>query len=157
MTADSEAYCDQMVAEARMRDLANQLADKEQERHDLQYDSTGQIKKYSNKNKTSTQDVTVGSGTAGVMTTQIQVEVKGTSDLDEYKRKMKANTDETAALKKQLDDTAKSAQKLKLPMVGSEVRPDLATTKKTSTSNEYNGSLVFACVTSCRVSSLFGC
>ncbi|MDO5395655.1 MAG: phage tail tape measure protein [Bacteroidales bacterium] len=46
LIGNSEAYCRQMVIEARTRTLANQIAQKEQERHDLIYNKDGSIKRY---------------------------------------------------------------------------------------------------------------
>ena len=46
LIGNSEAYCKQMVLEARTRTLANQIAQKEQERHDLIYNKDGSIKRY---------------------------------------------------------------------------------------------------------------
>lgn len=51
LISNSEAYCRQMVIEARTRMLANQIAEKEQETHDLIYDENGNKRKYSTARK----------------------------------------------------------------------------------------------------------
>lgn len=49
LTANSEAYCRQMVIEARTRILADRIAKKEQENHEILYNDDGSRRKYSNK------------------------------------------------------------------------------------------------------------
>lgn len=46
LTANSEAYCRQMVLEARTRKLASQIAEKDQKIHDLIYDEKGEKRHY---------------------------------------------------------------------------------------------------------------
>jgi hypothetical protein len=56
LTANSQAYCEQMVIEARQRMLANQIADAEQANHDIRYDNSGKLKKYSTERETRDED-----------------------------------------------------------------------------------------------------
>lgn len=53
---NSEAYCRQMVIEARMRQLANQIAEKEAENHSIIYDDKGNKRRYSRKRETEIID-----------------------------------------------------------------------------------------------------
>ena len=46
LISNSEAYCRQMVIEARTRNIANQISQKEQEIHDTLYDSNGKRRMY---------------------------------------------------------------------------------------------------------------
>lgn len=48
LVANSETYCRQMVLEARTRQLANQIAEKEQQKHDIIYNPDGTKKRYDN-------------------------------------------------------------------------------------------------------------
>lgn len=48
LVANSETYCKQMVLEARTRQLANQIAEKEQQKHDIIYNPDGTKKRYDN-------------------------------------------------------------------------------------------------------------
>lgn len=51
LVANSEAYCRQMVIEAETRRLANQIAEKEEQRHSIVYDEKGNKKMYSTERK----------------------------------------------------------------------------------------------------------
>lgn len=47
LTANSEAYCNQMINEITIRNLANQAADLQQQRYDYTHDKNGRTKKFS--------------------------------------------------------------------------------------------------------------
>ena len=51
LTANSKAYCNQMINEITIRNLANQAADLQQQRYDYTHDKNGRPKKFSVKNK----------------------------------------------------------------------------------------------------------
>lgn len=51
LTANSEAYCNQMLNEITIRKLANQAADLKQRRYDYTHDENGRTKKFSAENK----------------------------------------------------------------------------------------------------------
>lgn len=51
LTANSEAYCNQMINEIRLRELANQAANLIKQQHDIKYDENGKLRKYSGKIK----------------------------------------------------------------------------------------------------------
>lgn len=51
LTANSKAYCDQMINEITIRNLANQAADLQQQRYDYTHDKNGRTKKFSAKNQ----------------------------------------------------------------------------------------------------------
>lgn len=51
LTANSEAYCNQMINEITIRKLANQAADLKQRRYDYAHDENGRTKKFSAENK----------------------------------------------------------------------------------------------------------
>ena len=51
LTANSKAYCDQMINEITIRNLANQAADLQQKRYDATHDSNGKTKKFSTADK----------------------------------------------------------------------------------------------------------
>lgn len=53
LTANSKTYCDQMINEIRIRNLANQAAKLQQERKDIKYNPDGSLKKYSDRVDTS--------------------------------------------------------------------------------------------------------
>ena len=51
LTANSKAYCDQMINEITIRNLANQAADLQQQRYDYTHDENGRTKKFSTENQ----------------------------------------------------------------------------------------------------------
>lgn len=51
LTANSKAYCNQMINEITIRNLANQAADLKQQRYDYAHDKNGRTKKFSTENK----------------------------------------------------------------------------------------------------------
>lgn len=51
LTANSKTYCDQMINEITIRNLANQAADLQQQRYDYSHDKNGRTKKFSTENK----------------------------------------------------------------------------------------------------------
>lgn len=51
LTANSKAYCNQMINEITIRNLANQAADLQQQRYDYSHDKNGRTKKFSAENK----------------------------------------------------------------------------------------------------------
>lgn len=51
LTANSKAYCNQMINEITIRNLANQAADLQQQRYDYSHDKYGRTKKFSAENK----------------------------------------------------------------------------------------------------------
>lgn len=134
LTADSAAYCQQMVVEARTRMLANQIAQKEQENHDLRYNSDGSTKRYHTARETRTVasgQVDAGDGT--ILTTYSTEQVAGSSELDKAQAKVKSNTAAIGSLKKQMQEAAAEAAKINIPILGSSEKPDLSTPKKTKT------------------------
>lgn len=51
LTANSKTYCDQMINEITIRNLANQAADLQQQRYDYTHDKNGKVKKFDNRDK----------------------------------------------------------------------------------------------------------
>lgn len=51
LTANSKTYCDQMINEITIRNLANQAADLQQQRYDYTHDKNGRTKKFSTENQ----------------------------------------------------------------------------------------------------------
>ena len=130
LTADSAAYCDQMIAEARTRSLANQIAQKEQENHDLLYDNNGKKRRYSKKRET--EEIQTGQyAVAGTVVTTTQThEIAGSSELEKASKLVKDNEMAIRNLRRQMQQTAEDAKNIKLPVTGSKTRPDLSTAGK---------------------------
>ena len=121
LTANSKAYCRQLEIEARMRTLANGIATREQEIHDIIYDETGRRRMYSTQNQTREERVAVGGGSmAGTATTTVRVEVQGTSDMDKAKARIREAKDELASMRQQMEQLSGELSGLKMPMTGAD-------------------------------------
>ena len=124
LVANSEAYCRQMVIEARTRMLANQIAQKEQETHDLIYDDSGKKRKYSTKRTEKTRAITMPSS-AGAYTQYVGTgEYYHDSDLDKANEAIAANNAAVANLRNQMKEAAEDAAKINFRAKGKFERPD---------------------------------
>lgn len=124
LIANSEDYCRQMVIEAKTRRLANQIAEKEADTHNLIYDDKGNKKKYSTQR--STRLVTTGQIDAGdgkIIPTYSTEEIVGTSELEKVNQQIKDNKQTIADLQKQMRDAVAEASKLDFKVKGSSTRP----------------------------------
>ena len=129
LISNSDAYCRQMVIEARTRMLANQIAEKEQETHDLIYDDAGKKRRYS-----TVRDVeqyisgyytpTSSGGGGGPQPQYSQREIPGTSDLDKANAAIRANNAAVANLRSQMTSVAEEAAQITFSVRGSNTRPD---------------------------------
>jgi len=63
LTAKSEVYCKQLMYEAEIRQLANRAAEIDQQKHDIQYNEDGTLKKYDTAKKRTIKGFTYGSTT----------------------------------------------------------------------------------------------
>lgn len=121
---NSDAYCRQMVIEARTRMLANQIAEKEQKIHDLKYDETGKARKYSKKRETRTVGRVDDAGSYAEGNVSFEkVEVEGTSDLEKATAEVKKERAAVSDLENQMRGLFKDAASIKMPVVGSTIRP----------------------------------
>lgn len=125
LISNSEAYCRQMVVEARTRMLANQIAQKEQETHDLLYNDDGSRRKFSTKRETETYftgETTIIGGEP-VMNWDIR-EIPGTSDLDKAQAAINANAEAVANLRRQMQEAAEEAASINFSVRGNNTRPN---------------------------------
>ena len=122
---NSEAYCRQMIVEAKARNLANQIAEKEQEKRNLIYNEDGTKKKYNKLNKQKWKSF--GSPIMGIPIGYFE-EIGNSSDLNKVNAKVKENDKSVASLHQQLKDTVKEAGNIKLAVHGSDKRPNLGGT-----------------------------
>ena len=89
LVGNSKAYCNQMINEIRIRNLANKAADLQQKRHDFTHDDNGKTRRFSKKRKT--RQVAIGQVDAGdgkIIPQYADVEVKGSSDYEKAKAKV---------------------------------------------------------------------
>lgn len=130
LISNSEAYCRQMVIEARTRMLANQIAQKEQETHDLIYDDAGNKRKYSTVRQVEQYisgyyTPTSGGGGGGPQPQYSQREIPGTSDLDKANAAIRANNEAVAHLREQIEAVAEEAAGINFSVRGTNTRPDI--------------------------------
>ncbi len=89
LVTNSKAYCNQMINEIRLRDLANKAAKLQQQQRDIRYNEDGTLKKYSATNKKEPRAVgQVDTGDGIILPIKQEVEIKGTSELDEANRQL---------------------------------------------------------------------
>ena len=122
LVANSEAYCQQMIIEARTRMLANQIAQKEQENYDITHNADGSTRRYSTRKRSHTEtdwDRTY-QGADGMTYYGTKV-VYDDSDLDKAQKAYDANNAFIQSRKKQMQDLAR--QRTKMPVTGSPHRP----------------------------------
>lgn len=137
LIANSEDYCKQMVLEAKTRTLANQIAAKEAETHNLIYDEQGNKKKYSTQNETYTETEFVEDVNGQKLPSGWhEVEIPGTSELDKVNQQIKDNQAAVAHLQQQMQDAVKEASQLNFSVRGSATRPNPTPTKPTKSGKE---------------------
>jgi hypothetical protein len=125
LISNSEAYCRQMIIEARTRTLANQIAAKEQENYELTHNEDGSTKKYSKKRET--RDVYKSAdGWGSYKTTE---EVVGSSDAEKAQAAYNSNMASIKALKTEMQGAIEDANKLTFAVRGSSTAPTTTTTK----------------------------
>lgn len=124
LISNSEAYCQQMVIEARTRMLANLIAEKEQENHNLLYDEKGNKRKYSTTRQHE-QIIKEYRWVNGIAAhTYEDREIVGSSDLDKAQETINSNAKEIANLRKQLKSAAEEAADIQFSVKGSNTSPD---------------------------------
>ena len=104
LVGNSKAYCNQMINEIRIRDLANKAADLQQKRHDFTHDDNGKTRRFSKKRKT--RQVAIGQVDAGdgkIIPQYADVEVKGSSDYEKANAKVTDLYQEEQDVRKQME------------------------------------------------------
>ena len=108
LVGNSKAYCNQMINEIRIRDLANKAADLQQKRHDFTHDDSGKTRRFSKKRKT--RRVTIGQVDAEdgkIIPQYADVEIKGSSDLEKANAKVTDLYRQEQAVRKQMEGLVK--------------------------------------------------
>ena len=133
---NSEAYCRQMVLESRARTLANRIAQKEQENHDILYDEAGNRRRYSTQRQH--EQVIVGYYTAtssGAPSASQPIyedrEISGTSDLDKANAALAANREAIVSATQQLREVTDETAGINFSAQGTVLPPDDGDSKKT--------------------------
>lgn len=152
LVGNSKAYCNQMINEIRIRDLANKAADLQQKRHDFTHDDNGKTRRFSKKRKT--RQVAIGQVDAGdgkIIPQYADVEVKGSSDYEKanakvtdlyrkeqvVRKQMESLVRENAKITyKQYDGYSKTAPTTPTKTTPTKTTPNKTTTPKTTDKKE---------------------
>lgn len=113
LVSNSKAYCNQMINEIRIRDLANKAADLQQKRHDFTHDDNGKTRRFSKKRKT--RQVAIGQVDAGdgkIIPQYADVEVKGSSDYEKANAKVTDLYRKEQNVRKQMESLVRENAKI---------------------------------------------
>ena len=122
LTANSAAWCRQMENEARMRRLADEAAEIQQNIHDIRYNDDGSTKMYSTKRETRLRN-DMPFATMGNLAVAGEVEIAGSSDVEKANAKLRGLWSSLAGVRKQMDALAKET--VEYAVKGSSERPSL--------------------------------
>lgn len=105
LTANSKAYCNQMINEVKIRKLANEIADLDEEEKGVLYDGNGKKKKYSAKKKKKKVEVgQIYAGNGIILPQYAYVEDdKNLSDLDKATATVKSIRNKKQTKKNELE------------------------------------------------------
>lgn len=119
---DSQAYCDQLIIEAQMRQLANKIGENQAEYNSIKYNPDGSLKGYSKKRDTEWYLGTERDNAGNVNLKVKQREIAGTSDWEKASSRITAITRENNSLKAQMNELAGRLGKIYYPAKGSKYR-----------------------------------
>ena len=135
LTANSEAYCKQMIAEAKARSLANQIANIEEENRIIGQNIVND--KYSKENEKKKEKVVSGTTSWGsVNTYTIEVDVEGTSELDKARAQMQDNYSRINDAKKEMQAALKEMADTSMQIQGAANRPTGGTGNPTASDKQ---------------------
>lgn len=128
LTENSAAWCRQMENEARMRKLADEAAEIQQNIHDIRYNDDGSTRLYSTKRNTrykaGAKAGAANWATPGAMASSVEFEeIVGSSDVEKANAKLRGLWSSLAGVRKQMDALAKET--VEYAVKGSSERPSL--------------------------------
>lgn len=126
LTENSAAWCRQMENEARMRKLADEAAEIQQNIHDIRYNDDGSTKMYSTKRNTrykaGAKAGAANWATPGAMASSVEFEeIVGSSDVEKANAKLQGLWSSLAGVRKQMDALVKET--VEYAVKGSSERP----------------------------------
>lgn len=124
LISNSEAYCRQMVIEARTRMLANQIAQKEQEIHDATYDEAGNERVHSEKRETTTGVIRYQRIGGEVIPRYGPIEIVGSSPKEQFDAMIEEESAKIEHLKEQIKAAMEEAAGITFSVRGSDTRPN---------------------------------
>lgn len=125
---NSKAYCDQIVAEAKARKLADQVAELEIARDKVARDEKGNARRFSKEDRVHRYQLTSGNVTESdqkIWGAKDLGAVSGTSDWDAAVKEIGNYNSQIANLRRQMGATAKVASSIEMPVIGSKINPYL--------------------------------
>ena len=122
LTENSAAWCRQMENEARMRKLADEAAEIQQNIHDIRYNDDGTTKMYSTKRELRLRN-DMPFATMGNLAVAGSEEIVGSSDVEKANAKLRGLWSSLAGVRKQMDALAKET--VEYAVKGSSERPSL--------------------------------
>ena len=133
LIANSEAYCRQMVLEAKTRTLANQIAAKERERDTI----SKKIENQEYSTERQREAVNLGTSMAGfVITANTGKEIAGTSELDKAQQRVSDLDSDIQSLNEDMKTAVTEASNLEFKVKGSATAPTLEPKKTPSTGKQ---------------------
>lgn len=120
LTENSAAWCRQMENEARMRKLADEAAEIQQNIHDIRYNDDGSTKMYSTKRELRLRN-DMPFATMGNLAVAGSEEIVGSSDVEKANAKLQGLWSSLAGVRKQMDALAKET--VEYAVKGSSERP----------------------------------
>ena len=125
LIANSEAYCRQMVLEAKTRTLANQIAAKEQERDKIRQKI--EAGEYSTQREYAREEVSIQSYHMGLQggTRPTAQEIVGTSELDKAQQRVSDLDSDIQSLNEDMKSAVTEASNLEFKVKGSPTAPTL--------------------------------
>ena len=113
LVGNSKAYCNQMINEIRIRDLANKAADLQQKRYEFTHDDNGKTRRFSKKRKT--RWVAIGQvyeGDGKIIPQYADVEIKGSSDYEKANAKVTDLYRKEQVVRKQMESLVRENAKI---------------------------------------------
>ena len=123
LVSNSEAYCKQMIIEARTRILAKQIAEKKQDIHNIVYDKEGNPLKYSKNKRTEWKDTDNYVDFGGYLE-RVKEKVETTSPWEDAVNDIRKYQAEIRSLNQQMADAVKEAAGITFNVTGSDKRPE---------------------------------
>ena len=121
---NSKAYCDQMVAEAKTRKLADQIAELEIKRDKILYNEDGSRKMYSKKRKKERDTEKGPTGNVNGVATYSYREIVGSSEFEQATAQANSITRHIDHLRESTRTAAKELVTLRMPVMGDRQAPE---------------------------------
>lgn len=102
LTKNSKMYCDQMINEITLRNLANEAADLRQQQHDILKDENGKTRTYSSRRKKKTIKHVSGADPNAPEITLEEKEIVGSSELEKAQAKYNGARRKEQAIRKRM-------------------------------------------------------